>query len=195
MAITKHPDYGALESRLQKLSGGAVSVARHVFRVIEPEYYTDYDIVSGIGGLRSSGRWNLKKRFRCSYTSDTLETAVKETLAGSRRKNLPDSRALPRALVCVGIHLQRALDLTDGQVRQACRISEKRMIGEPWWRENFYDREALTQALGRAAASVGFEGIIAPSSADRPHGVNVVVFTDNLLAGSRVDVITPIRWK
>jgi RES domain-containing protein len=195
MAITDHPDSGVLESRVQKLTSRAASVSRHVFRVIEPEYYKDHDIVSGVGGLRSSGRWNLKKRFRCSYTSDTLETAVRETLAASRRKNLPDSRALPRALVCVGVQLQQALDLTDGQVRQACRVSEKRMVGERWWSENFHDREALTQALGRAAASVGFEGIVAPSAADRPHGVNVIVFPDNLLVGSRVDVITPIRWK
>ena len=195
MAISEHPDYDILENRLKRLSVRAVSVSRHVFRVVEPEYYRDHDIVSGIGGLRSSGRWNLKKRFRCSYTSDSLETAVKETLAASRRKNLPDSRALPRALVCVGVQLQRVLDLTDGQVRQACRVSGKRMVSERWWSENFHDRDALTQACGRAAARVGFAGILAPAAADRPHGVNVIVFPDNLLAGSLVNVITPIRWK
>ena len=92
------------------------------------------------------------------------------------------------------VKLQRVLDLTDGQVRQRCRVSDKRMVSERWWREIFYDREALTQALGRAAASAGFEGIVVPSAADRPHGVNVIVFTYNLLAGSRVDVITPISW-
>ena len=194
MAITEHPDYGVLEIRLQKLTGKAVSLSRRVFRMIEPEYYQDQDIVSGVGGFKSCGRWNLSGRFHCSYMSCTPETALEEVLAASRRKNLPDATALPRVLVCVDVKLQRVLDLTDGQVRQRCRVSDKRMVSERWWREIFYDREALTQALGRAAASAGFEGIVVPSAADRPHGVNVIVFTYNLLAGSRVDVITPISW-
>lgn len=195
MAIIEHPDYDILECRLQKLTRRESSLSRRVFRMIEPEYYHDKDIVSGIGGFKSNGRWNLKGQSHCSYMSYSPETALEEVLAASRCKNLPDATALPRVLVCVNIQLQRALDLTNGQVRQLCRVSEKRMINERWWRENFNDREALTQALGRAANSAGLEGIIVPSAADRPHGVNVIVFTDNLITGSQVDVITPIRWK
>ena len=91
-------------------------------------------------------------------------------LAAYRRKNLPDETALPRALVCLEVQLQRVLDLTDGQNRQRCRLSEKRMTAEPWWRENFHHRESVTQALGRAASQCGLEAIIVPSAADVPHG-------------------------
>ena len=195
MQIEEHPNYGKIENRVRNLFSHALPVSCSAYRMTKPRYHRTRDIVSGLGGFGSNGRWCLKNHFHCSYLSYSPETALEEVLAASRRKNLPDTKALPRVLVCVGVRLQRVLHLTDGQLRQHCRVSQKLMLEEQWWRRNYLGHEATTQALGRAVASAGFEGIVVPSAADRPHGVNLVVFTGNLLSGSSLDVDTPIRWR
>lgn len=124
-----------------------------------------------------------------------LETALREVLAAARRKNLPDTTALPRVLVSLNIKLSHVLDLTSGSVRQHIRVSKKQMIEEAWWKENYFDRESTTQALGRATTEAGFEGIIVPSAADQPNGINFVVFSENLRANSAVQLESPINWK
>lgn len=161
--------------------------------MINPEFFTDADILDGVGGLRADGRWNLKGRFRCSYASQTPETAMQEVLVATRRKGLPDEKALPRTLVGLDLDVQRALDLTDGTTRLRCRIGRERILKETWWIENQKGREAFTQAAGRAAMAAGFEVILVPSAADAPRGVNAVVFPENLRKGSRWTVLTPLK--
>jgi hypothetical protein len=34
-----------------------------------------------------------------------------------------------------------------------------------------------------------FEGLIVPSAQDRPKGINIVIFPDNLQTGSRIDIL------
>lgn len=77
------------------------------------------------------------------------------------------------------------LDLCDGGVRVSLRVSEDRIVGADWEAENRAGREAVTQAVGRAAAEAGFEGLVVPSAAD-PGARNVVVFVDRLGRGSRM---------
>lgn len=160
--------------------------------MINPKFSSEADILSGEGGLRADGRWNVKGRFRCSYTSQKTETAMQEALISTRRKGLPDERALPRTLVSLNLDVQKVLDLTNGKIRLRCRIGRDRIIEEEWWIENQNGKEAWTQAVGRAAKNAGFEVILSPSAADKPHGVNVTVFTENLLSGSQWGVLTPI---
>ena len=134
MPISEHPGYGSIEGRLRKLDSSALPVSCIAFRMIKPRHYKPRDMVSGLGGFRSNGRWGLKNRFRCTYLSHAPETALQEILAATRRKNLPDQKALPRVLVCVDVRLRHVLDLTDGRLRKQCRISQKLMVEELWWR-------------------------------------------------------------
>ena len=99
-------------------------VSQHLFRMVNPNFCKDIDITNDEGGMWASGRWNNKGLFNCTYTSCSPETALAESLAGVRRKNLPDEKALPRTLVCIDLHATKALDLTDGNIRQRCRISK-----------------------------------------------------------------------
>jgi len=194
MAITEHSDYAAIESRLRALLPVAVSINEHVFRMVNPRFTRDADIVGGKGGRVAVGRWNLRGRFHCTYTSRTPETALLESLARVRREHVPDEKALPKTLVCIGVRVSRALDLTDGNIRQRLGVSKTRMTDEQQWRSDYYhDRESITQAIGRAAATLGYEALISLSAADKPHGVNMVVFPKNLLASSLLDVVTPIH--
>ena len=192
MPLAEHPEYLRILARLQRELARAVPFQAHVFRMINPRFSSDADILSGVGGLRADGRWNVKDRFRCSYTSQTPETAMQEVLVATRRKGLPDEKALPRTLVALDLDAQRTLDLTDGAARLRCRIGRKRILGEKWWIENQNGREAFTQAVGRAAKAAGFEAIRMPSAADAPRGVNAVVFPENLRKGSRWIVLTPL---
>ena len=192
MPLAEHPEYPRILARLRRWLPRAVPFQDHIFRMINPQFSSNADILDGAGGLRADGRWNVKGRFRCSYASQTPETAMQEVLVATRRKGLPDEKALPRTLVGLDLAVQRTLDLTDGAARLRCRIGRKRILGEKWWIENQKDREAFTQAVGRAARTAGFEAILAPSAADAPRGVNAVVFPENLRKGGRWTVLTPL---
>jgi len=195
MTITPHADYPAIRARLDRLVPKAISVQKHVYRMINPHYCKTAAVLNGIGGMRADGRWNIKSRFHCTYTSCSPETALAEVLNASRRKGLPDETALPRVLVCLAVNVRKALDLTDSSVRRNARIGHQRMMDEPWWIENQAGREAWTQAIGRAAAGIGFEAIITPSAADPATGVNVIVFPENLDRTSHWALVTPVPGK
>jgi RES domain len=57
-------------------------------------------------------------------------------------------------------------------------------VDEDWLGIQEEGDESWTQALGRGAYESGFEGLLAPSSQDRPDGVNVVIFPARMQAGS-----------
>jgi RES domain-containing protein len=95
-------------------------------------------------------------------------------------------------LTALEIDLHPALDLTDGRVRRALRVSRDRMLAEPWWLLQDMGREALTQALGRLARDHGFVALLVPSAA-RLRGGNVVVYPDRIGAEGRLTVVNPDR--
>lgn len=194
MTIGPHPDRAKLASRLAAM-GRAFDVpfAGELFRFINPKYSKASDIVSGGGSLLASGRWNVRGSIRVSYTSQTPETALAEALAHVRYYNLPTSRALPRVLVALRLEASRALDLRNGAARRALILSDHTIRTLDWRPENRNGAEAVTQAWGFALAGAGFEAVIVPSAAE-PHGVNVLVFPENLLAGSLFEVATEVAW-
>lgn len=193
MKLQPHPEYAALLRRINLIQHHACAINLHLFRMVKPRYCSDKDIINGMGGKKSSGRWNIRGDFHCTYASKAAETALKESLSSIRKKNLPDEKALPRTLVCIRLKASKALDLTDGTIRQHLRVSHKRMINtDQWTTDNYNDQQSLTQALGRAAFQVGFEAIIVPSAADST-GTNLVIFPDNLLRSSQLEVVTPVK--
>jgi RES domain-containing protein len=96
--------------------------------------------------------------------------------------------AMPRVTVSIQVRLRRVLNLTDGKTRSALRVSESRMLAEPWREEQKARREALTQALGRLGHDLGWEGLLVPSAARRV-GVNLVIFPANLSRHSSLEII------
>lgn len=194
MKLTKHPDSRHIHNRIDALLSNSVSIDQRFFRMVNPRWCKDSDIVSGEGGKRDSGRWNVRGICRCSYASKTPETALEESLSRVRHDHLPDEKALPRTLVCIELKASKVLDLTDGAIRQRLKVSLKRMTdSKQWLYDNYHNQESLTQAIGRAAFLADLEAIIVPSAADQPAGTNVVIFPDNLLASSQLDVVTPVK--
>ena len=112
-----------------------------------------------------------------------------ESLAQHRHYGIPDADALPRILLAIDARLGACVDLTDGRARRTLRVSRRRMRNEPWRRKQNAGREALTQAIGRAAFEAGLEALLVPSAAVAG-GSNLLVFPALLRPGSRLRVRT-----
>jgi len=150
-----------------------------LYRSASPRYATRDDLLAGAGSKSAGARWNPPKSFRTVYASLDIETALAEALAHFKHYNLPVAKAMPRVIVALEARLRRVLDLSDGAVRHALSVSQRRLLSEPWREENKRGREALTQALGRLAYEADLEGLLVPSAARR-QGRNLVIFPANL---------------
>ena len=194
MTINPHPDRPKLGARLKRL-GRRLDSAFHgeLYRFINPTYSKAVDIVDGLGALHADGRWNLIGTMRLSYTAMAPETALAEALAHVRYFRLPISKALPRVLVQLRLKAQHVLDLRDGKVRKALRLSAKTIKKLDWHAENQKGVEAITQAWGQAFAGAGFDAVIVPSAAD-PGGANILIFPDNFRSGGGMEVVTEVKW-
>lgn len=194
MKLTPHPDYAKILARLRALGRSRdVALEADVYRFINPRYAKAVDIISGEGALHAAGRWNARGMGRLSYTAMSPETALAEALSTVHYFGLPMAQALPRVLVALRLKVRHVLDLREGKVRSALRLSEQAMRALDWRAENQRGTEALTQAWGQAFAAAHFEAVIVPS-APQAHGVNVLVFPDNLRNDSDYHVLSEVVW-
>jgi len=90
---------------------------------------------------------------------------------------------MPRTVLALEFNLNKILDLTDSKMRRGLRILLKEITHEDWRKLQDAGKESLTQAIGRAVYSAGFEGMIVPSVHVRK-GVNVVFFPENQITTS-----------
>jgi RES domain-containing protein len=183
--MLSHPDFPRLAEALRRLPRRPWKGV--AYRSCSPRYARSADVLSGEGVRRHGGRWNTPELFPAVYASLSPETAVAESLSHFRHYGIPLAEALPRVLLALDVRLSETGDLTSGTARKGLRVSRRRMRAEPWRRAQEGGREALTQAIGRAAFDAGLEALIVPSAAD-PAGANLVVFPGRLSAGSRLAV-------
>lgn len=188
--LAPHSDRDRFVRRIGNLRPTATLFQGVIVRSTTPKYATETDLVTGEGSRRYGGRWN-PIGVAAVYGSLTPETAMAETLAHHRYFQLPVEAAMPRTFVAIEARLRRVLDLTDGAVRQRLRVSERRLTSADWRRDNDAGREALTQAIGYAAFMIGFEAIRAPSAHDKTGTGNLVIFPENLLKSSWLEVRNP----
>jgi len=183
-----HPESDRLRRAFETSASRAVRWSGVVYRSASPRYANRDDLLTGIGSKTAGGRWNPPKGFPTVYSSLDPHTALDEVLAHFRYYGFPIESAMPRVTVSVRVHLVTVLDLTDGKTRSALRVSERRILDEPWREEQKAGREALTQALGRIGDELGWEGFLVPSAARRG-GVNLIIFTANLSRRSSLEII------
>jgi RES domain-containing protein len=181
--MRSHPEYPRLVLALSRIAPRLW--AGVAYRSVSPEYARSRDLLSGEGTRRHGGRWSLPGRFETVSASLSPETAVAEALARFRYYGIPEADAMPRLLVAIDVEVAALVDLTTGPSRRILRVSRRRMRREPWRRAEEHGREALTQAIGRAAFDTGLEGLLVPSAADRV-GENLVLFPGRLRLGSRL---------
>ncbi len=176
-----------LKHRMTPLISAALEFTQTVYRSTTPKYATEADLLSGAGSKRYGGRWN-PAGIAVVYNSLTPETAMSETLAHYRYFCIPIEESMPRTFVATVMKLQAVLDLRNGRVRQRLQVSQDRILAVDWRKEVRAGRVPITQLIGQAAAEIGLEGLIVPSAAD-PNGHNLVVFPENLDAGSTATVL------
>jgi RES domain-containing protein len=185
MPLRPHPEYARFEAAIRRLSPYAISWSGATYRYVKEQYAGKDDVVSGLGSQRAGGRWNGPGTFPAVYGSLEPETALKEMLTQAARYGIPFAALLPRVLIAVSASLGQVLDLTDGRIRRRLRVAQERMQAERWWEFQDTGEEALTQAIGRAAHVVGFEGLLVPCAADA-RAVNLLIFPRNLTGDSRL---------
>ncbi len=187
-----HPDSARLARGIRRCLPLATRLTGIVYRAASVRRANPGDLIAGVGSQLTGGRWTPPGAFRAVYASRDEATALDEARQQNLRQGVPPWMALPLVLTALEIDLQPALDLTDGRVRRALRVSMDRMLAEPWWLPQDLGRESLTQALGRLARDHGFVALLVPSAA-RLRGGNVVVYPDRIGAEGRLTVVNPDR--
>lgn len=184
----QHPESGRLRRALERCDARAVPWSGVVYRSASPRYANKDDLLTGFGSRSAGARWNPPRSFPTVYASLDPHTALDEVLAHFRHYGLPIASAMPRVMVSVRVRLARVLDLSDGTARSTLRVSARRMLDEPWREQQADGREALTQAIGRLARELDWEGLLVPSAARRD-GVNLILCPDNLARGSALEIV------
>lgn len=171
--------------------GGAVSKATPLvvtaYRAVQIEYANERDLLSGEGTKNAGGRWTPPGSFATVHASLEVETAVAESLGTQQRYGIPVAARLPLVLVAIDCRLQAILDLTDEAILECLELSRRRLARCRWRESMDKEREALTQAVGRAAFEQKLEGLLVPSAQKR-QGRNLVVFPAQLRPGSSLRI-------
>jgi RES domain-containing protein len=187
MGVTPHPDYKKIYAASRRLLGDAAGFRGTLYRACDPTYANTRDLLTGEGSRKYGGRWNAPGAFAVVYLAESLEGAVAETLGLVGRYGLDAAARLPLTLVAVDAVLLTVLDLTDARVRRMIGVTVAAMVNCEWRAENRAGREALTQALARAAFELGAGGVIVPSAVKRTLR-NIDVFPGNLSGGARLTI-------
>lgn len=166
-----------------------VSWKGDVYRLAHPKYASPDDFISGAGAKLEGARWNPPCGPRTLYASSSPELATEESFALARKFGFAPRKLLPRIIKAIHVRVSRLVDTTDGGIRRSLMVSKQRMLDTDWRNANAKGKEALTQAIGRAAAETGLEGLIV-ASAERQEEINLVLFVANLSGRSRVEVVS-----
>lgn len=177
--LALHPSSQRLARSLLRCMGQPTSWSGHAYRSSSVAYANRDDLITGAGSKSAGGRWNPPGAFEAVYTSLDPHTALDEALAHFRHYRLPIESAMPRVIVSLEVCLRHILDLTSGEIRRRIKVSERRLLGEPWRELRDRKKEAITQAIGRLAWEGEWEGLLVPSAA-RPRGLNLIYFPGNL---------------
>jgi RES domain-containing protein len=192
MAIKPHPDFDEIKETVATLSKRGKSFSAVCYRCTEPQFADQ--IVSGLGSQLYGARWTPKNSFPTVYLCESVEAALREYLARGRRMKLPDHKSLPMVTAWVKVKPGNLLDITDAEIEAA--ISPLLKKDKIHWRAIQDRREAVPQAVGRAAKEICFSGLIAPSQA-LPGGKNIVIFRQKLTSADLLSapVLRPMELK
>lgn len=185
-------DYSATLARVANCAEDVLSFRATAFRATPPKYANVDDLLSGVGSGKGGGRWN-PPGLRAAYLGLTLATSQAELRRAAERFGLEVQELLPQTFCAVEVRLEALLDLSDRRIQRRLKYSYDDMVVEDWWAVQDAGDVARTQFLGHQALECGYEGLIAPSAADRPDGRNLIVFLENLSVASHLRIVNAER--
>ena len=150
------------------------------------------DLIAGVGSQLTGGRWTPPGAFRAVYASRDEATALDEARQQNLRQGVPPWMALPLVLTAIEVDLEPVLDLTDGRVRRALRVSRDRMLGGTLVAPPGPGPRSPHPGARSARPRPRLRGPPGPVRG-RPRGVNVVVYPDRIGSGGRLAVVNPDR--
>jgi len=184
--VTKHPLF---DNWYSILNGGGASVrvvwTGDAFRASHPKWMSRPYRLTGVGAVLSGGRWNVRNLIPALNFSTSPETLAAEADARAKRTGMAPILLHPQTRVAFHLNLQLMVNLTDTATLKILKVKKSDLTGCDWDAEQMAGREALTQAVARAAFETRAEGLIVPS-ARFPGGVNILVFPAHLIAGSLI---------
>jgi RES domain-containing protein len=171
-----HPQFERIREKITTFAG--LSYSGVCYRCTEPKYAGE--IVSGMGSQLYGARWTPKGSFPTVYLCESPEAALQEFLARGRRMKIPDHKALPMVMAGVTMKVDRILDASVPEIQEVIQhfLAEEK----EHWRAIQDRREAVSQAIGRAAHEICFSGLIVPSQA-LGGDQNLVIFPKKLRPG------------
>ncbi len=160
-----------------------------VLRQAPPRWLSAPYRFTGAGAVLAGARWSVRGLMPAVYASTDPDTLNAEVYYRGREYGWLPEDFHPRLTVGMRWEMQRTLDLTQPATLQRLRLNPKELIHCDWLAEQTAGREALTQALGRAAFEHLAEGLVVPS-ARSVDGINVVYFPCHRLPGTRIEVLS-----
>ena len=170
-------------------SARAVPFSGTAFRMVPKAFADPAQALSGVGAARRGGRWN-PQGVRAVYLGEDAELLAREVgYAQSLGGAFEAGPKPPMVLYSVEFELARVLHVDEAFVAR---------IGAGWYdllRDDWaaaIGEGGITTAMriGQAAYDARFEALVVPSAQDPTRERwNLVVFPDNLLAGSRLEIV------
>jgi len=182
-----HPAHQGFLVALRRVLPAAIAFHGNLYRACDPTYANTRDLLTGEGSRKRGGRWNAPGGPATVYLAQSVDGAIAESLGLPSHYGFDPAKRLPLTLVAVDTELQVVIDFTDPVVRNTLSVTLAAMNGCDWRNENAAGREAITQALGRAAFDVGAQGIIVPSPVKRSIK-NLNAFPANLGGAGRLRI-------
>lgn len=183
---------GELESALATIA--SVPVTGPFFRTVAFKYLqragrTAPNILSGVPGRERGGRYNTAGGARTTYIAESPETALSEGVRPFLGSGVALALTRPLVMLTIQGQLRRVLDLLDPRLQARVGTSSAELVA-PYLLEALKG-ETATQRLGRLANLSGrFEAIRGPS-AQRAEGHTIAVFSERVVAPSKLEVYDP----
>lgn len=108
---------------------------------------------------------------------------------------IPDTQALPVIVKAIEVKFHVTLNIAEAAVMKALDRNIHELTQQRWQDEQNLGREALTQAIGRAAFMTGIEGIFVPTDYGAEKECNLIIFPGNLKPASAIKVLVKRRPK
>ncbi len=178
-----HTDFQKFFNALKSNPGFFKGKKEEVFRQGIPRWMSRQFRFTGLGSANAGGRWTVKGLMPTVYASTHPTTLAKEANYKSLHYGWTPSQFKPQIIVGMKWELQKVLNLMDPVILTALNLTHAKLTLCDWEGEQMAGKEALTQALGRAAFENLAEGLVVPS-ARQAGGINMVYYPSNRLDGS-----------